>query len=144
MHGPWPIHCLETCSRTPRTSLNKKWACFLIGVIHSLSKSVAGVLFFFVLLFAVALVILRISFRYVFEALGVVVVVGFSHVYCLSRCCWFGRRRRGDRGRGSCWLFESVAHMDSHSKPSCAVVSHVVSFMIVDIICEPWLVVGTS
>ena len=37
-------------------------------------------------------------------------------VVCISRVCnlvvrcWLGCRRRGDRGRGSCWLFESAAH----------------------------------
>ena len=39
----------------------------------------------------------------------VVVVVGFSRVCCLSGCCWFGCRRRDDRGRGFCWSFESDA-----------------------------------
>ena len=37
---------------------------------------------------------------------------------CLSYCCSFGRRCRDDRGRGSCWLFESAAHKVAfHGRP---------------------------
>ena len=38
-----------------------------------------------------------------------VVVVGFSRVWYFSDC-WFGRRCRDDRGRGSCSLFQFAAH----------------------------------
>ena len=61
------------------------------------------------------------------------VVVGFSRGRCLSECCWFGCRCRGD---AKSWvvLVESAAHTKSlsiefHFEPSCAVVSQVASFV---------------
>ena len=60
-------------------------------------------------------------------------VVGFSRGRCLSECCWFGCRCRGD---AKSWvvLVESAAHTKSlsiefHFEPSCAVVSQVASFV---------------
>ena len=53
----------------------------------------------------------------------VFVIVGFSHVCCLSRCCWFGCRCRDDRGSsgllGCLGLLLTVSlFMESHFKPS--------------------------
>ena len=63
-----------------------------------------------------------------------VLVVSLSRTCCLVVCCWLGCRSRGDRGRGSCWLCESVAHekslsMASHSELSSVVVSQVMSLV---------------
>ena len=48
------------------------------------------------------------------QRIGVVFGVVFFWVVDVVRCllvrCWLGCRCRGDRGRGSWWLFESAAH----------------------------------
>ena len=47
-----------------------------------------------------------------------VVVVHFSRVRCSFVCRWLGCLSHGGRGRGSCWLFESVAYeVAFHSIP---------------------------
>ena len=43
-----------------------------------------------------------------------VLFASLSRTYCLVVCCWLGCRSRGDRGRGSCWVFDEVAF---HSIP---------------------------
>ena len=53
-----------------------------------------------------------------------VLVVSLSRTCCVVVRSWLGCRSRGDRGRGSCWLFESAAYeVTFHSIPSRAVSS---------------------
>ena len=156
MHGPWPILCLANCSQhaeriCPGVScagfapLGRKWACTCCGKwwCDSLTlKSVAAeqclLLLVCCLLFVVALVFTRISFR---DEQCVVGAVGFSRACCLSGCCWFGCQ--------SCWLFESAAHKVAfHGVPFQAVLcrgepSRVVR-EIVFCLCEFWLARGVK
>ena len=51
-----------------------------------------------------------------------VFIVSLSRTCCLFVQCELGCRGRGDRGRGSCWLFESAANeVTFHSIPFRAV-----------------------
>ena len=76
-----------------------------------------------------------------------VVVVGLKRVWCFSESCWFGCRRRDDRGRGSHWLFQSAAHKAAfHGVPFQAVMcragpSRVVREIVVVSVNIGWLYV---